>query len=264
MFYNIYFLWVEWGVPPFVLLFPQTVLASFCFLSLPEFLNEEAIFTATISLPPTHAFIPFESSLPPPPFNWKHPLRHHHRPPPAKSSWSFLSLQSSYLLCWSGLCQPSLSRVSSPQFQPPNTCVLESARPGLGHSPKLSFLICKMGLIKPIISVWPTHRQLPNCSPYFPLISHMSYCQICRPKLPCSESSSNIQRLESSDSIALHTTSPQAARSGPRVLQQQEPAGTLQDQAEGEGPLDSDWPPSGLHLISFYLQCLPYQIEILM
>ena len=177
MFYNIYFLWVEWGVPPFVLLFPQTVLASFCFLSLPEFLNEEAIFTATISLPPTHAFIPFQGSLPPAPFNWNHPLRHHHRPPPAKSSCSFLSLQSSYLLCWSGLCQPPPSRVRSPQFQPPNACVLESARPGLGHSPKLSFLICKMGLIKPIISVWPTHRQLPNCSPYFPFISHMSYCQ---------------------------------------------------------------------------------------
>ena len=154
------------------------------------------------------------------------------------------------LICWSGVCQPSPSRVSSPQFQPPNACILEPARPGLGHSPKLSFLICKMGPIKPIISVWPTHRQLPNCSPYFPLISYMSYCQICCPKLPCSESSSNIQRLESSDSITLHMTSPQAARSGPRGLQQQEPAGTLQDQAEADGPLASEWPPSGPHLIS--------------
>ena len=201
---------------------------------------------------------------------WKQPatptiqLKAPSETPPQTSSCQIQLVFSQPSIFLSGLCQPSLSRVSSPQFQPPNTCVLESARPGLGHSPKLSFLICKMGLIKPIISVWPTHRQLPNCSPYFPLISHMSYCQICRPKLPCSESSSNIQRLESSDSIALHTTSPQAARSGPRVLQQQEPAGTLQDQAEGEGPLDSDWPPSGLHLIFFYLQCLHYQIEILM
>ena len=49
--------------------------------------------------------------------------------------------------------------------------ILESARPGFGHSPKLSFLICETGLIKPIIYVWPTHGQPLNCSPYF-LSSH--------------------------------------------------------------------------------------------
>ena len=158
--------------------------------------------------------------------------------PPQTSSCqiqrSLLSPQSSHLPCFSGFCEPSPSRLSSPQFQPPNACILESARP--------SFLICKVGLIKPIISVWPTHRQLPNCSPYFP---HVSYCQICHAKSPCSESSSNIRRLESSDPIALHMMSPQAARSGPLLLHQQKPC------RNALGPSRGRWSP-GFRLASFW------------
>lgn len=47
---------------------------SVSFPSLPTFLKEKAIFIATISLPPSHSFIPFEISLPPPPFNLNHSL----------------------------------------------------------------------------------------------------------------------------------------------------------------------------------------------
>lgn len=116
-----YFLWVAWGISPSVLLFPHTVFPSLSFPSMPEFLQEEAVFTATISWPPTHSF---EISLPPPPFNWNHTFKHHHRPPTAKSRWSFLSPQSSQPPRWSSLCPPppppSLSGVSAPHPQTPD------------------------------------------------------------------------------------------------------------------------------------------------
>lgn len=131
----------------------------------------------------SHSFIPFEIRLPPPPFNWNHSLLNTINdlllPNPNLAS----ALDHPGPLRSMTPPPPTPSSVSAPQFQPQTAHFTESARPGFGHSPKLSFLIYEMGLIKPIIYVWHTHGQPPNCSPYLAPISHMHRCQINLSKL---------------------------------------------------------------------------------
>lgn len=172
------FLWIEQGIPLSVLQFPQTLFPFFSFLSLPKFLKEEAVFIATISLPRIHT----------PSFLLKSACHPHHsteitltQTPPMTSccqiqmAFSQPSVTPDHFAAWDSAGHPSFhsNRVSAPEFQP-QTARLESASPGFGRSPKLSFLIYEMGLIKPIIYVWHKHGQSSNCPPYFALISHAS------------------------------------------------------------------------------------------
>lgn len=128
---------------------------------------------------------------------------------------------------------PTLSRVSAPQSQPQTAHFTESARPGFGHRPKLSFLIYEMGLIKPIIYVWHTHGQPPNCSPYLALVSHMHRCQINLSKLHNDHVISMFRKLhcpqgpESSKSVSSPMRSPQSAQTVPHSAATK--VGILQD-----------------------------------
>lgn len=145
---------MEWGIPPSLQLLPQAVFPSFPFLLLPKFLKEAT------SLPPSHYHPHTLHSF------WNQPatptiqmkslsLKHH----------TDLLLPNRYGLFSAFLlpgpfgsirpCRPSpsptLSGLSAPQFQPQHIPVLDSTRPGYGHRPKLSLLICKRGLIKPTV-----------------------------------------------------------------------------------------------------------------
>lgn len=167
-----------------VLQFP---LSSFSSLSLPQFLKEEAIFIATISFPRIHTLSFLLKSA-----------CHPHHSNEITLSWtppmtSYCQTQMTFLCPWSSwtalqhetlqISPFSHPKQSTPRFQPQNACILKSARPGFGRSPKLSFLIYEMGLIKPIIYVW--HMQVSLLIALLTwLSSRTHYCQINLCKLP--------------------------------------------------------------------------------
>lgn len=178
---------MERQIPQFKTQMPSlcSAISSKCFpvflLPVPaSILERQARLGATAWLPPTRSFIPFETSLPPPPdiqlkspswkatsdFPWPDPdgLSLLAPPPPAPIFQTSCDTSDSAAHPFF----PILGRVSG-RFQLQIVRMLECVRPGYGQSPKFSFLICKMGLIKYVICVWHT-TGLPS-DPLFDSLS---------------------------------------------------------------------------------------------